>query len=342
MANQKLKLQDIADICGVSSATVSRIINQHGRYSAETEKLVLETIRKYDFVPNRLAKGLKARRTNIIGVIIPDISNEFFAKMVLTIQNYLFEQQYSVLLCNTNESLEIEQKCIHDLSGQYVSGYPCTKGYQPTHGLFPPDVSIAFVDRYPKHLNAGKKNVAYVSSDNERGGYLAAKELIDSGCRNLVMISGIANSSVTERRTAGFMSACAEYGVLFGHEQIYTPEVINYQEGGRVMREIIDSGREFDGVFCQTDWLASGAQAALIEAGFSIPEQVKLVGFDDISIASFCRNPFTTIHQYSDKIGTAACKLILDMISDMTPENRNILIPVTLVKRGTTTGAGRG
>ncbi|MBC5690450.1 LacI family DNA-binding transcriptional regulator [Mediterraneibacter sp. NSJ-55] len=335
MNGKKISVKDIAEMCNVSVATVSRVINQNGRFSQETEEKVKKVIEKYNFKPNQLAKGLRENKTKAVGIMVPDIGNEYFAKIILSLQTFLFSKGYSLVIYNTNESAEIEKQCVSYLVAQNVSGIIIVNSKTSVFKQLNKDIPTIYIDEYDRYTDVG--NVAWLSSDHFQGGYLAAQELIDCKCRDLVVITALKESTVTKIRTNGFVAACEERGISLQKERIFSPSKVDFNEGKTIVKRIIGSGMHFDGIFCQTDWLAAGALEALLDKGIQVPDQVSLVGFDGISISQFGRMPITTIVQDTALIGKKAAKLVLRMIEEQKKtKKQHILVPINLVRRKTT------
>lgn len=332
MPSKRVTVKDIAELAGVSVATVSRVINQNGRYSAETERRVRQVIEEYDYQPNQLAKGLRQRKTDAIGITVPNISNEFFASMVLAIQGRLFEEGRSLTIYNTNSSLDMERQCHALLAAQNVSGIISVNSREDVRAALKRPIPTVYIDRFIEDKDLGSKVVS-ISSDNVCGGRLAAEELLRAGCRKLVAITASADSPVTEMRTRGFVEYAVSCGVELSDERIVLSRETSYAQGREAMAGILGSGIEFDGVFCQTDWLAMGALEVLREHGVRVPEDVCVVGYDDILISRFGRPPLTTVRQDSTRIGERAAEMIIQMTQGNTPSEQRIVLPVELVRR---------
>lgn len=335
MANQQVTVKDIAELAGVSVATVSRVINQNGRFSAETEQRVRQVIEKYDYQPNQLAKGLRQRRVDAIGVIVPRIANEFFSSMILAMQERFFAEGYSMTIYNTNNSVDVERQCHAHLAAQNVSGVISVNSREDVRAALRRKVPTVYVDRFVGSDHLGE-NVACISSDNVRSGHLAADELWASGSRRPITITASEESPVTVMRTKGFADGLLERGYQLPQEAIVAPEATSYENGREAMERIIASGTEFDGIFCQTDWLAMGVLEVLREHHIAVPDEVSVVGHDDILISRFGRPPLTTIHQDSTQIGERAADLMLGMMEGRAPEQQMVTVPVGLVRREST------
>ena len=328
-----LSIKQISELSGVSTATVSRVINHNGRFSKETEERVLSVIEQYQYVPNMVARGLRRNASAIVGVIVPDITNEFFARIVLKIQMALFERNFSAVICNTNENEQLEISHLQFLRAQNVSGLIFISG-NPSHTQPGESLPTVFIDRRPQDVR--QKDTIIIESDNVRGGYLAGKALLDSGARRIATIMDSRMHTAGETRYHGFQTAMREGGApVLPALQIRVPEV-GFQAAYECIHRLMDAGERFDGLFCGTDWLAMGALAALHERGVHVPSDVKVVGFDDVSIATFSSKPITTIHQDADRMGEMAVELLFKRMDGEKIEDAHRVLDVRLIQRATT------
>ena len=330
---KNLSIKDISAMSGVSIATVSRIINKNGRYSKETEERVKAIIEENNYVPNMVAKGLRTNRMNNIGIVVPDITNEFFVQLVREIEKSLFSYTYSSFICNTNEEAETELKHLKMLRTQNVSGIIYISGTDKKGYRELLDVPTVFIDRVPE--KAGRKYVV-IESDNKEGGFLATSLLLKKGCRNVVMLADRRRLSSQKERVQGYLEAHEQMGVPVCKSNIIDLEQVSFQQAYDAVSALLDEGRVFDGVFASTDWLAMGAYVALSERHIPVPEKVRIVGFDDISISKYNAKPITTIHQQVDVIGQAAVRSLLDLIQNKPLAAQRHTVPVFLVERETT------
>ncbi len=329
---QKLSIKAISELSKVSVATVSRVINQNGRFSAETERRVKEVIAQYGYVPNMLARGLRTNQLPIIGIIVPDITNEFFAQIVLDMQMLLFDHGYSVTICNTNESEELERMHLKALGSHNVSGLVYISGGRgiEENEL---DLPVVYIDRRPKGRQTTRSVV--IESDNEQGGYLATNELIRCGCRKLVLLIDQFGPSSRMDRLRGYEKAVHE-SALSMEVSLVEVTSVSYQDAYDGIIRYMDAGKTFDGIACGTDWMAIGALSALRERGVRVPQDVQVVGFDDISTASIFAIPVTTIRQDTKAMASLAVEQMMKLLEGLPVERSQWILPVELVKRSTT------
>lgn len=185
--NNNVSIKDIAKMAGVSIATVSRVINKSGKVAKETEEKILQIMKENNYVPNLLAKGMRTNKVTTIGIVIPDISNEFFSKIAKQIQTLFFNKGYASIICNTSEDDKIEKQCIEMLQAQQVGGIihiVSEKANKENKILIP----TVYLDREPKFSNK-RKDMAIIESDNLSGGYIATDAMIKKGCKNIICLS---------------------------------------------------------------------------------------------------------------------------------------------------------
>lgn len=333
MGENKVSIKDIAQMAGVSVATVSRVINQNGRFSKETEKKVLDIINKYEYRPNELARGLRIDKAQVIGVIVPDITHEFFSHIARNIETELLKYGYMAIICDTNEKEEMEKQYMEMLFSMrvggiiYIGGDPMVKPIK--------DIPIVYVDRPPVFENK-KSGTCFIGSNNFQGGYLATECLLKSGKKNIVMVIRSNNIDVENirNRMDGFRQALRDYGQTCPEERFFEATSVGMECGYEVTKRICETRPEVDGIFFYSDILAIGGLKYLNEFGYDIPGRMAVVGMDDIPVASMVTPPLTTVRQASAQFGNLAVRSIMKMLSGNKDDQKYIL-PVELIKRCT-------
>lgn len=338
MKSNQISIKEIAKFCDVSVATVSRVINNNGRFSEETRKRVLDAIEKYQYNTNTVAKALRMQKSNTIGIIVPDIGNEFFSTIVHEIERYFFEKGFSTFICNTDKSKDKERAYIKSLDSKMVDGLICISGQEEIEAsLLSRNIPIVTIDRRPKMTN----NLAIIESDHFHGGYLATKHLIKKGCKNIIVLTKKNRLSSINDRIEGFKMALAEHRIPFTLNSVVETSdnrKHNIDAAREAIRNELKSGRTFDGVFATNDWLALGVVRELLDSGVKVPEVVKVVGFDDDTIANYSEIPLTTIKQDVRKIAKITSELFYQLLTEenVLIKQKHIKIPVDLVVRKTT------
>lgn len=334
MISKKISLQDIANMAGVSIATVSRVINQNGRFSKETEKRVKEIIKKYDYRPNQMARSLRVKKGKVVGIIVPDVTNEFFARMALELQLQLLKHDYVAIICNTNESRDIELTHLSMLKSQLVSGliYITHDVIEEKSAL---NVPTIFIDRQPITTGLNNGHV-FIESENIQGGFLAVNHLIERGCTKIAIVYLRGSISSHLSRYDGYKKALSSAGIHYDEDLVIPTDIVSFDNGYNITRQLLDEHTNIDGIFFTADILAQGALRAISEKGINVPEEIKIVGFDDISASTFSSPPLTTIHQSVDKIADLAVEKLISMMSEKKSDRFVFKVPVRLIIRGST------
>ncbi len=294
--NKKISIKQIAALSNVSVATVSRVINNNGRFSEETAKRVMDVIKENDYTVNMTAKTLRVSKSKTIGMIVPDISNEFFSTVVLEIEKFFFDRGYSVFICNASQNDLKEAEYFRSLDSKLVDGIICISGREDIPlDVMKRDIPIVCIDRKPKNDN----NAIYVESDHYLGGFMATEELIQKGCKHILTLTKSNSLSVTNQRLEGYRDALRKYNYTINPDLIIklSGNRPSFEEARDTVTYLIKKGIEFDGIFATNDWRAHGALVALQQNKIPVPEKVKIVGFDGISVSKYCNPPITTINQ---------------------------------------------
>ncbi|MDD8048440.1 MAG: LacI family DNA-binding transcriptional regulator [Thomasclavelia sp.] len=339
MKKQKsISIKEIAKLSNVSVATVSRVINDNGRFSQETKERVEKVIKEHNYTTNMAARSLRSSKSKTVGLILPNIDNEWFSLLALEIEKYFFDHKYSVFICNTSRDDKKEIEYFRSLDSKLVDGIICISGIEkiPTN-VVTRDIPIVCIDRKPiDHIDA-----YYVESNHYSGGYMATEELIKQGCKDIAIISRKRTLSVNRQRCEGYRQA------LLDHHLKIDPELeifINEDEGSNTegakdaIKKLVKSGKKFDGVFATNDWRAYGVIQGLFSLNIKVPEQVKVVGFDDIFISKMSNPSISTIKQDIPGLSQKACGLLLDLMNgiEISDDKRHTILPVTFIPREST------
>jgi len=331
---EKVSIKDIADMAGVSVATVSRIINENGRYSAQTEDRVRKIMEDCNYQPNLVARGLRTKKVDAIGIIIPDITNEFFAKISLELQMGLFQSGYASIICNTNEDRYIENQYIKMLNAQQVSGVIYISGnYEEEMELL--SIPSVYIDRKPKGEKAKMQSVI-IESDNKQGGYLATKCLIESNAKQIACISLASKVSTHEDRVNGCEMALKEFGLPYAKEYFATVSKTTMTQACQAVDSLLEKKSKIDGIFCTSDEIAAGVMKYLEAKRVKVPLEMRIVGYDDTTLSQSTRIPITTIRQPIEEMGRLGVENILAMIAKEKIVRKEYMLPVTLIERKTT------
>ncbi len=321
----------MAKEAGVSTATVSRVINNLGGYSAETEAKVKKTIEECGFTPNVNAIGLRTNKSHSIGVIVPDITNNFFAKIIHELDLFFLKHKYSLLICDSNEDYNLENMHINNLVEKNVDGIIYISGQNEIKNINNVrNIPVVYIDRAPQNAEV------LILSDNEEGGYLAGKELISKGCKKILFLRDKRLASTIRQRRRGLLKALDENNLSLDNVMESTCYPV-YEDARDAIEKLLDEeGCFFDGIFATNDVMALGCIHALKNHNISVPQQVKVIGFDNVPFSEFSNPPITTISQDTEALALKAGQTALDLICRKKIKDKVTIIPVTLVKRDST------
>lgn len=328
-------MTDIANQANVSVSTVSRVINQNVPVDPETEARVRAAIRELGYRPNLLARSFRRRITHTIGLLVPDNSNPFFAEVARTIEDAGFRAGYNVILCNSDLSQQKQDTYIEVLLAKQVDGLilvssgllPVPEDQDPIQRVMESRVPCVVVDR-----DLGDAPIDQVLVDNERGGHLAGKRLIELGHREIACIVGPSDFTPSAGRFAGFERALAEADPAL-KPVAYVSCNGRYDGGEAAVKQLLDMGIRFTAIFVFNDLVAIGALGALRRAGLHVPADISLVSFDNVKLASAIYPPLTTVAQPIAEIGDLSVRLLLQRIADPESPHARIVLPTTLIER---------
>jgi LacI family transcriptional regulator len=310
-------------------------LNNKPDVAEETRKRIDDVIRRLDYRPSDLARGLRTRNTRTIAVLVPDSANPFFAEIAKGVENAGFEAGYTVFLCNSAKMLERELEYIDLLRSKGVDGIifiTTTTEIDHIRPVVENGVPVALFYRDP-----GKLNVDSFKIDNLRAGYLATQHLIALGHRTIACIRPSGSPETpSSQRVEGYKQALEESSLTWSASLM--PQGDNLFSGGEgAARQLLDSGERFSAIFASNDAMAIGAMRALRERGYRIPEDVSVVGIDDILLASYCEPPLTTVTQLKQEAGAIAVQNLIERIEGRYKgEARETYLDIELIVRRST------
>lgn len=325
-------IADIAKAVGVSRATVSLALNGKPGVAPETRRQVLKTAKKLSYKPNALAKGLVLRRTETLGVIIPDISSPFYAELVRGVEQEASANGYHLILCTTAGKLSKEELYLRLLGERRVDGMilMTPRGDEEViRQLQSEEFPLVVADRDVQAADG----VVEVIVDNLHGALIAMEYLIGLGYRRIGFIGGTPTLQASRDRLRGYQLAIHEHGLPFQDDWVCTGDFL--KEGGyRCMKELISIEPPLDAVFAASDLMAIGAIQAIREVGKRVPDDIAIVGFDDIPLAAHFDPPLTTVRQPMAEMGAMACRLLLQLIRGEEILERKVILQTELIVRG--------
>ena len=321
-------IREVAKIAGVSPSTVSRVINNTANVDDEKRQRVLDAIEKTGFRPNELARALFKKASKIIGVIVPTIENPFFNEMAKAIEEEAYELGYRILLCNSNGNEMKEMINIEILRQMHAEGLIIMTNSNKTGQVIEScDMPVVMLDRTLKE-DCG---ISTIESDHYKGGKIAMQHMIDCGCESIVCLRGPQQFSSGQKRYQGYKDVCDKHGIK---EQWIECEY-NYQSGMHAAREMLQKYPDVDGVIASNDMAAIGVYKVLLSEGYKVPEDIQLIGFDNIRLSWLFAPEITTITQPIKDMGRIAVHTIMDH-NNGKPVQRLNVFDVSLEERQTT------
>ncbi|WP_075191760.1 ribose operon transcriptional repressor RbsR [Cronobacter malonaticus] len=325
-------MKDVARLAGVSTSTVSHVINKD-RFVSEAIRLRVEdAIRTLNYAPSALARSLKLNQTRTIGMLITASSNPFFSELVRGVERSCFERGYSLVLCNTDGDEQRMNRNLETLLQKRVDGLLllCTETHQPSPAIMKryPAIPTVMMDWSP--FDGGSD----VIQDNSLlGGDIATRYLIDKGYTRIACVTGPLDKTPARLRLEGYRTAMQRAGlpVAEGYEVIGDFE---FAGGLRAMQSLLALPEPPQAVFMGNDAMAVGAYQALYQAGLRIPQDIALVGYDDIELASYMTPPLTTIYQPKDELGELAIDVLIHRMAQPELQQQRLQLTPVLTVRG--------
>ena len=337
MINKKRTVtrDEVARAACVSSATVSYVVNNGPRPVApETRKKVLEAIQQLGYKPNAMARNLRLQHSTMIGLIVPDIHNPYFAEVARGVEQMASENGLTMMLCHSDYKLEGELHYVEILQAERSAGviwFPATNSPEPAEKLAGYGVPLVILDRFTPSVH-----VPYVVADNFHGGYLATKHLIDLGHHTIGCITRPMELYHSSERMRGFRMAMKDNQIDID-ESLVVSGGFRLEDGLNATKHLMKNPVHPTGIFAYNDFMAIGALRAACELGINVPEDLSIVGFDDIPQAAFTCPALTTISQPKLEMGRKGVSLLLEEISDPTRTSNPIPpLPVKLIIREST------
>lgn len=308
-------IYDIAKAAKVSITTVSKIMNNKSLdISEKTRQKVLKTMQEMDYKPSNVARSLVTKRTNVIGLLVPDISNPYFSEIARGVEDAAHRLGFNVIFCNTDEDQEKETEYIQILTKHEVDGLvfvPTAESpLASTQKIVATQKPYVILDRIYDHCG---ENTRQVYSDNVCGGYLAAKYLAEKGHRRIGCITGSIRNKSSQDRLSGYKQALEEAAIAFDSSLVYEG---NYRYDSGVSGGEYLLRQRVTAIFAENDMMASGVYAALAERDIHIPQDISIVGYDDITLSKMLSPQLTTILQPKLEMGRAAAEMLIHAIKE--------------------------
>jgi LacI family transcriptional regulator len=324
----RVTIADVAREAGVSSQTVSRVINNKGEIRPETRDRVLAVIEKLDYRPSSIARSLATQRTNTIGLVVPDIANPFWSEIARGIEDTAWEHGYHVFLCNTTEQPVREKAVLALLEDKRVDGVILAGSrlddQQLEHALLRHPAAVA-VNRA-----CFSSPISTVRIDTQAGAYQMMRHLISRGHRHIGFLAGPASSYSGRGHRQGYLQALREAQLPINEQAISLCQPY-IDEGAIAAQQLIHDQPQLDAIYCYNDLIALGALQACADCGINIPTDIAIAGNDDILLARLVTPALTTLHVDKFQVGTQAANLLFERI-DGKPHREQVITPQLVVR----------
>jgi LacI family transcriptional regulator len=330
-------IRDVAKRAGVAPITVSRCINNSGYCSQEVRARIESAISELGFVPNRLASGLRSKRTHTVALVLTDITNPFFTTIARGVEDTASEAGYTVIFCNTDESVAKEQMYLQMLLEKRVDGVllvPAVSGIDSVNLVKKQGIPIVVIDRRLPDLRTD-----VVRCDSESGAYDLTRLLLSLGHREIVILNGPRGVSTAEDRLTGYRRALAEAGIPPKKENEFYG-AFTQESGFEMAHQAIQKNSRITAVFAANNFITFGTIKAFQEMRLRVPEDVAVVGFDDLPV-SLVTFPFLTVAaQPAYEMGKKAIEILLGRLDrDLSDQYQEVVLPASIVVRQSSGGA---
>ena len=323
-----VKIKNVADAAGVSTATVSRVLANKPHVRPEVKQRVMEVVRKLNYQPNRVAQSLRSNTSKIIALIVADIENPFFQKVSRAVDDTAQELGYNVIVCNTDEDPEKEKGCLELLRVGNLAGAilaPTLVGLENFSDIYSLDTPVVMIDRH-----ASNYDVDNVLIDNISSAHRIVTHLIEHGYRRL---AGVFGSSTTGReRHDGFLKALKDHDIKPLKDLIKFTEA-REEDGFKVAMKLLKMRDRPDAILTSNSLLAAGILLAIRKSGLAVPDDIAFASFDDTTWAKLIEPSLTVIEQPTYEIGRTAAELLIKRIQDPSRSNREVVLKTKLIVR---------
>lgn len=307
-------IKDVAKYAGVSISTVSRALSGTIFVEEETKAKVLEAVKALDYRPNVLAKGLKQGKTNTIGLIIPNICNPIFPLVSRGIEDGARKKGYTVILCNTDENIEAEKNYVDKLRERWIDGLIFATAHHDSHHIYElkkNDFPVVLVVR------SLEEEIDAIVVDNFKGGYDATSYLIKTGHKKIAIINGRQELRLYNERFEGYKAALSDAGMAIDKDFIIDGTDEN-AKGYHDLKELVSHQNRPDGIFATSDLKAISAIRAIKDMKLKVPEDISVIGFDNLEMSSYIDPTLSTISQPLYEMGIRAVNKLIQIIESET------------------------
>ena len=319
-------IKDVAKLANVSVATVSRVINNKGYVNEHTRRLVERAIKELNYVPNEVARALFRKSSKIIGIILYDLKNEFFNEMISRMEEIIFKHGYKTMICTIGDDPDRERNYLQMFITNKISGLIICADISPAGINQLPDIPIVALERIVKD------SIPSINCDNVMGGELAAQKLAFAGCKNILHFTGPYHLTFSDERSNGFLNILSDFPEISIHSLELEFNTFTETE----ISDFLNKHPKVDGVFAASDRIAASVLKCLKKIGKSIPQDVKVIGFDNVSIAEMTNPTLSTIAQPVHAMSELATHTLFKLINNEDIDELHQIIPVELIVREST------
>jgi LacI family transcriptional regulator, repressor for deo operon, udp, cdd, tsx, nupC, and nupG len=327
-----LKMEDVAKVANVSTATVSRVLANNKNVSQKTRERVMEVINQLEYKPNRLAANFRKKSSETIAVILPDIANPFFSEIVKGFRDEALNNGYQILLCDTGNSTDQEAEFVELVKEKFVDGIILATARMPKEEIYklsqeiPVVLACEYIESY---------EIPTVSIDNVTAAREATEFLAKQGHQRIGCITGPLDVILSRDRVKGYRQALL-LNELPIHDFLIQEGDFSVKSGFDIMMKLLASEEKPTAVFASSDEMAVGVIKACKNKGLRIPEDISVIGFDDVPLCTLVEPEITTIHQPKYEMGCEAMKMLLTMIGTNDLNQKRIVLPHQLIIRQST------
>lgn len=317
-----ISMKDLARMAGVSTTTVVRALKGRPDIKDETKDRILELVRRFNYRPNILARSLVTKRTYTIGIIVPDLMNPFFPALIKGIESTLWENEYNVIFTDTNYNRDKETQAVNTFISRQVDGIIIAPigTREPLSWISVLNENIRPIVFLSKINN---QKIDLVMADDAEGAYEAVRHLTNLGYRKVLYAGNSAGPWANSERIRGYERALKSNKIAIDESLIISAPFGYLENGYKLMKKFIASGRRIDAVLAFNDLMAIGIMKALNEQGLKVPEDIALVGFDNIEITSLPEISLTTVDIPKYKLGEVSAKLLIQRIGEREELGKN-------------------
>jgi DNA-binding LacI/PurR family transcriptional regulator len=331
--SNKVTIRDVAAAVGVSYQTVSRVINDRPDVAEETRHRVWQVIEELGYQPSAIARGLASKRTYTLGLITADFSDYFFSQVIVGAEVEARKHDYFFMLCSTERNPDDEPEYLRLLTERQVDGILFARPSTEEDNRHIVSLLRRDVPLVTTAYHVPGEDLTVVDVDNVDGGLKATQCLIDGGHRQIGVITGPPDWKSVSDRNRGYRLALEQAGIPFDGS-IVEPGDWSFESGYQAVGRLLERVPHLTALFAQNDRMAVGAMRVLREKERRIPDDVAIVGYDDIPMAAYSHPPLTTIHQPMREVGEIATRKLIELIDDPDAEREEILLKTELVRRG--------